>query len=166
MTDPTIIGAAITAAAAVVATIAGFVGARFARRKSEADAASVITSTALSLIAPLQLEVAKLQGSVDMLNANVTGLNSKVAGLEADNRNLRSENSNLRMRIAQLERQLIELGYTPKDMHPPVHGATPLRNIERKVDELLDHDAARDVPGLRFDPQAPHIQEPLQKESP
>ena len=96
---------------AFIAAGSGWGGAKFARRKERADAASIITATAMSLLAPLNVEVAKLQGAVTTLQAQVTSLRT-------DNRKLQSENSGLRDRVAVLESQITGLGHTPINGHP------------------------------------------------
>ena len=105
-------------AVAFIAAGSGWGGAKFARRKERADAASIITATAMSLLAPLNVEVSKLQGSVTGLNSQVAQLHAKVARLETDNRTLRIENSGLRDRVATLERQIVGLGHTPANGQP------------------------------------------------
>ena len=105
-------------AVAFIAAGSGWGGAKFARRKEKADAASIITATAMSLLAPLNIKVAELSGSVTGLNGQVTQLHGKVARLETDNRNLRIENAGLRDRVATLERQITGLGHTPVNGHP------------------------------------------------
>ena len=103
---------------AMAVGILAFFGARYARRREKADAASIITATAMSLLAPLNIEVAKLQGSVLALTDQVGRLRGKVTTLETDNRKLRIENSGLRDRVAVLELQIVGLGHTPANGHP------------------------------------------------
>jgi chromosome segregation ATPase len=108
--EPAVIATSI---AAVVAGLFGYGGAKFARRKEKADAASIVTATALSLIAPLNADISKLSGRVSTLENENHRLLARVAGLEADNRNLRGENSGLRARVTSLESQILALGHTP-----------------------------------------------------
>lgn len=122
MTDPLIAAAALVVAA-VVAGLFGYIGARWARRKEKVDAAQVVTSTALSLLAPLNADIAKLSGRVSTLENENTRLVHRVAGLEADNRGLRSENTGLRKRVTSLEEQIRALG------HIPVNGAAAAATV-------------------------------------
>ena len=119
-------------AVAFIAAGSGWGGAKFARRKEKADAASIITATAMSLLVPLNVEVSKLQasvlgltdqvarlrGKVTTLETDNTKLQSEVALLKTDNRTLRVENAGLRDRVATLERQITGLGHTPVNGHP------------------------------------------------
>ena len=105
-------------AVAFIAAGSGWGGAKFARRKEKADAASIITATAMSLLVPLNVEVAKLQASVLGLTDQVGRLRGKVTTLETANRTLRFENSGLRDRVATLERQIVGLGHTPANGQP------------------------------------------------
>jgi FtsZ-binding cell division protein ZapB len=102
-----------TIVAGLIVAVSGYGGAKFARRKEQADAASIITATAMSLLAPLNIEVSNLSGRLATLESQKTQLVTRVASLEQDNRNLRSENTGLRDRVGSLERQLLELGHTP-----------------------------------------------------
>jgi len=96
---------------AIVVALLAFIGATYTRRKERADAASIITATAMSLLAPLNIKVAELSGSVAVLQTQVTALN-------LDNRHLRIENATLRDRVGTLERQITGLGHTPVNGHP------------------------------------------------
>ena len=98
-------------AVAFIAAGSGWGGAKFARRKEKADAASIITATAMSLLVPLNADIVKLTAAVAVLSGKVTTL-------ETDNRKLRTENAGLRDRVATLERQLTGLGHTPINGHP------------------------------------------------
>jgi hypothetical protein len=106
-------------AVAVIAGLFGYVGSRVARRKESADAAATVTATALSLLSPLNIEIAKLTSRVAVLETDKTQLVTRVAVLEVDNRNLRSENTGLRQRITSLEAQILALGHTPVNGHAP-----------------------------------------------
>ena len=99
--------------AAFIAGMFGYGGAKFARRKERAEAAAVVTSTALSLITPLSADIAKLTGRVSTLENENTRLVNRITGLERDNRSLRGENTDLRARVKLLETQIRELGHTP-----------------------------------------------------
>jgi chromosome segregation ATPase len=118
MDDPTIIVLAAVVGP-LIAGLFGYAGAKFSRRKDRADAASVITSTALSLLAPLHSDIAKLSGRVSTLENENTRLVNRIAGLERDNRNLRVENTDLRTRVKSLETQILELGHTPNGGQAP-----------------------------------------------
>jgi len=93
-----------------IAAMSGWVGAKFARRKERADAASIITATAVSLLVPLNADIVKLTAAVEVLQ-------QKVLSLEADKLNLWTENTALRSRIGVLEHQIMALGHIPTD-HP------------------------------------------------
>ena len=103
--------AAVTVA--VVAGLFGIGGAKYSRRKEKVDAASIVTATALSLLAPLNLDIAKLTTRLDAVEHENTRLVDRVGSLEIDNRNLRSENTGLRARVTTLETQLVDLGHVP-----------------------------------------------------
>ncbi len=134
--DPAIIAAIAVVVAAIVAGLFGYGGAKFGRRKEKADAAAVITSTALSLITPLQTDIAKLTGQVTGLQAEAQRLSTAVVRLEVDNRNLRSENSGLRARVSALEAQILGLGHTP------VNGTPPMGTVTTSTTETVTHPIA------------------------
>lgn len=100
-------------AVAIISGLFGWAGTKFARRKEKADAASIITATAMSLLAPLNADIAKLSGRVSTLEGEKSRLELRITDLERDNRNLRSENTGLRGRVSTLEGQLLALGHTP-----------------------------------------------------
>jgi chromosome segregation ATPase len=100
-------------AVAVIAGLFGWGGTKFARRKEKADAASIITATAMSLLAPLNVSISELSGRVSTLESEKERLAARIRDLERDNRNLRSENTGLRGRVSTLEKQLLDLGHTP-----------------------------------------------------
>ncbi len=100
-------------AVALIAGLFGWGGTKFARRKEKADAASIITATAMSLLAPLNVSISELSGRVSTLEAEKDRLAARIRDLERDNRNLRSENTGLRGRVSTLEKQLLDLGHTP-----------------------------------------------------
>ena len=112
MNDQTIAAVALVVAA-VIAGLFAVGGAKYSRRKEKVDAASIVTATALSLLAPLNLDIAKLTTRLDAVETDNQRLAIKVASLEADNRNLRSENTGLRARVTTLETQLVDLGHVP-----------------------------------------------------
>jgi FtsZ-binding cell division protein ZapB len=112
--------AIIAGTAAVIVALVGYVSSQFGRRKEKADAAAIITATAVSLLAPLNADIAKLQGKVSTFEAELARATASIANLERDNRNLRSENTGLRKRVTLLETQIVGLGHTPVNGTPTV----------------------------------------------
>jgi FtsZ-binding cell division protein ZapB len=107
-------------AVALISGLFGWAGTKFARRKEKADAAAIITATAVSLLAPLNSDISKLQGKVSTFEAELARATASIANLERDNRNLRSENTGLRKRVTSLETQIVGLGHTPVNGTPTV----------------------------------------------
>jgi FtsZ-binding cell division protein ZapB len=116
---------------ALIAGLFGYTGARWGRRKEKVDAAATVTKTALSLIDPLNIEIAKLTSRVAVLERDKTDLVTRVAILEVDNRNLRSENTGLRTRVSSLESQILALGHTPVNGQPAT--TTTTTSVETSV---------------------------------
>jgi regulator of replication initiation timing len=110
--------AIIAGVATVIVALVGFASAKFGRRKEKADAAAIITATAVSLLAPLNSDIAKLSGKVSALETEAHRRDIRIADLERDNRHLRLENTSLRGRITTLETQIVGLGHTPVNGTP------------------------------------------------
>ncbi len=137
--DPAIVTAEAIVVAAIVAGLFSYVGAKFGRRKEKADAAAIVTATAISLLAPLNTDIAKLSGQVTGLQAETQRLSTAVVRLEVDNRNLRSENSGLRARVSALEAQILGLGHTPVNGNPPT---PPMGTVTTSTTETVTHPIA------------------------
>jgi len=108
-----LISGAVTLVVALVANGVGFLLWRPQRKKLEAEAADILTGTAMDLIREMKEQIAELQESDKQKEQQIIELQGRIDDLRERVRVLEKENAYLREGAMQLENQVVDLGREP-----------------------------------------------------
>jgi len=108
-----LISGTVTLVVALIANGVGFLLWKPQRKKIEAEAADILTGTAMDLIKEMKEQIAELQESDELKEQQIIKLQRRIDDLRERVKALEEENAYLREGAMQLESQVVDLGREP-----------------------------------------------------